>query len=293
MEMVYTPSAEKAKVAEWAKDYKWNVRSIPKEFDPVQLKGRGSMPVGCIDWWNTRSNLGCCLFPCLRCITGSEKIDSTDPTVWKKALENPLNPDCPDSMKGVWWLKYDHAPEELVTIFSDAQMIGTFNGDGTDGYGKWKRPLGYNWSRENSLLGYVFANVGKDPSREVIGRLNLKDGIATCHGGKGGSGDQGKQVIYRISDNEWWKVHYLGNPGEPGEQEIVFMYKWHKVLDKDGKPTKYWNDYVKWAESPLPHRNCGTSWFPCWSAFIDGEKRYQNMIRPNKDQIITFKTMKR
>ena len=91
-------------------------------------------------------------------------------------------------MKGVWWSHYNCAPEELVTLFSDAEFNGTFNEDGTDGYGEWKRPLKKNWSRHNSLQGLVFSIIGKSPTREVVGRMNLKDGMCTVRKGKGGSG---------------------------------------------------------------------------------------------------------
>ena len=38
-----------------------------------------------------------------------------------------------------------------------------------------------------------------------------------------------------------------------------FIYKWLKVIDKDGEPTEHWTEYVKWSKDPLPYRNCGVS----------------------------------
>lgn len=38
--------------------------------------------------------------------------------------------------------------------------------------------------------------------------MNLKDGICTVHDKRG----EGIQVVYRVTEDEWWKVHYGGNP---------------------------------------------------------------------------------
>mmetsp|Transcript_9269 Transcript_9269/g.14012 ORF Transcript_9269/g.14012 Transcript_9269/m.14012 type:complete len:301 (-) Transcript_9269:262-1164(-) len=267
----------------FAKDFQWNARSVPPQFDPVQLD-ISSTPLRCLDWWNTRSQLFCCCFSCATCLSGHKTIDGTDPEVWKKQLENP-NPGTPESMQGVWWLKYNIAHEQLVTLFGDANLVGTFNEEGTDGYGMWYRPLETNWSRERSCFGYILGWNGKRTQRSISGRMNLKDGILTLHTGKG----KGNQLIYKITDNEWWKVHYLANPGEPGEQEIDFMYKWLKVIDKDGNTTEFWDDYVAQSNGPLPHRNCGTSWLPCWPICLSKKQVNANMIVPNKKQIVSFK----
>jgi hypothetical protein len=117
-------------------DFQWDAREAPPKFDPVQLD-IAQTPLKCLDWWNTRSQLFCCLFPCAGpCFSGHETIDGTNPEAWKKQLENP-NPDAPASMQGLWWLKYNIAHEQLVTIFGDAEYVGTFNEDGTDGHGMW------------------------------------------------------------------------------------------------------------------------------------------------------------
>ncbi len=67
------------------------------------------------------------------------------------------------------------------------------------------------------------------------------------------------------------------------------MYKWVKVLDKDGNKTKYWNEYVEWSEAPLPHSNCGTSWFPFWACCFPGDKITRNMMHPNPKQAVQFR----
>lgn len=159
--------------------------------------------------------------------------------MWKKQIVNhPLNSNCPESMRGLWWLQWDHAPENLVTIFSDCEWIGIWddghdddhdenvqhndddnNNDDDDddnvpnchlkGYGMWSRRLKYNWSRDDSFLGLIFAIWAANRSESRFwGRMNLKDGICTIHGKRG----EGIQVVYRVTDEEWWKVHYSGNP---------------------------------------------------------------------------------
>jgi hypothetical protein len=187
---------EQLEKEKFAKDFQWNARSVPPQFDPVQLD-IASTPLKCLDWWNTRSQLFCCCFSCAACLSGHETIDGTDPEVWKKQLENP-NPGTPESMQGLWWLKYNIAHEQLVTIFADANFVGTFNKEGTDGYGMWYRPLETNWSRERSCFGYILGWNGKRTQSSVTGKVNLKDGIVTVNSGRGA----GTQIVYKITDNE-------------------------------------------------------------------------------------------
>ena len=192
-----------------AKNFPWDARQSPEAFDPVQLDlFETSWLYKVVDWWNTRSTLLCCFSPCLRCWADHEVIDGTDRQVWKKQLTNPSNKRCPDSMKGLWWMKHNYGPENLVTIFSDAEFNGTFNEEGTDGYGEWIRPLRNNWTRENAIFGLVFSVWGNKENSKVVGRMNLKDGICTVHGDRG----EGAQVVYRQNADEWWKVHYAANP---------------------------------------------------------------------------------
>ena len=196
--------------ADDSKKFLWDARKRPKEFKPIQLDMMDDsfFKFNFIDWWNTRSSLLFPLKPLLRWGSDHKLIDATDMEVWKKQLEQPSNDRCPDSMKGVWWLKYNHAPENLVTIFGDAEFTGTYNEEGTDGYGSWSRALKHNWTRENAFFGLVFSLWGNKESAVAHGRMNLKDGICTVHGSRG----ENIQVVYRQNDDEWWKVHYAANP---------------------------------------------------------------------------------
>ena len=90
-------------------------------------------------------------------------------------------------------------------------------------------------------------------------------------------------------NNTSGKIHYVGNIGEEGEQEVNYMYQWLKVLDKDGEPTEHWQEYVKWSKDRLPHSNCGTSWCTCWGCCLSKTQTFENMSRPNPKQIIMFR----
>lgn len=191
-------SPDQIQASENAKAFPWNARTRPETFDPIQLRTFQPPAGRLLDWWNTRSNLFCCFFPIMRCIGRESLIKSADDSIdeWKHQLEaTRYDKKCPDSMKGLWWLKYNHAHEELVTIFSDAEFIGTFNEEGTDGYGDWQRPTSTNWSRDYSCFGLILSLANKNEDSAVNGQMNMKDGICTTFNSKG----RGVQVVYKVS----------------------------------------------------------------------------------------------
>lgn len=67
------------------------------------------------------------------------------------------------------------------------------------------------------------------------------------------------------------------------------MYKWLKVIDKDGAPTEHWGEFVKWSKDPLPHTNCCESWCTCWGACLSNKETFEAMSKPNPKQIIMFR----
>lgn len=278
-------SEEELREEQWAKNFDWDHRPRPTEYNPIQLDEKLTIPVRCIEWWNTRSPLFCCCFPCAGALSNHKTFDGTDPSIWKEVLAD-ANPKIPESMRGVWWLKDNHAHEQLVTIFNHAELTGTFNEDGTDGYGKWERTLEFNWSRDKTCFGYILGIAAKKTQNTVKGRMNLKDGILTVHAGRG----QGAQLVYKVNDDEWWKIHYMANPGEEGSQNFDFMYKWLKVIDKDGATTQHWNEYVEWTNKPTPHENCCAPACPIWPLFSClSKKQVGDIMRlPNKKQIVRF-----
>lgn len=264
---------EQINAANKAKRFQWNAREVPKEYDPVQLKNQ-DITLSCIPWWNRRSNILCCCFPFLKCFNGATYIDADDVESWRELLKNP-NPDTPESMQGLWWLADNIAHENLVAIFNDTTFVGTFNKEGTDGYGTWDLSLFENWSRDQSCFGFILLSAAKVTENEVNGYMNMKDGILTVEGK-----EDGTQIVYRINDNEWWKVHYDANPGNDGDQNVNYMYKWVKVLDKDGNETEHWKDWIERAYAPLPNRGC------C----LSNDKVLENMVYQNKKQVVKVKS---
>jgi len=169
-------------------------------------------------------------------------------------------------------------------MFGDAEFDGNFNKEGTDGSGTWSRDLKYNWSRDDSAFGNVVAAFTTGGGFD--GRLNLKDGVATVHGVRG----EWIQVVYKMNDNEWWKVHYAGNPGEEGDKTVEFMYKWLKVIDKDGNPTEHWDNYKEWSHAPLPNDACcGLHFIPCWGCCLSGNEMLENMTYPSPKQVVNLR----
>jgi hypothetical protein len=291
MSETFTP--EQLSAEKQGKSYPWDSRQRPETYTPVQLQRDplGWKELPCIDWWSTRSKFLNCCFPFAYCCLGKGKkvFDSTNEIeFWKEQLANESSNKCPDSMKGVWWLKDNIAHEKLVTIFSDAEMVGTFNEDGTDGYGTWSRSMHYNWSRDRNCFGYILSLNGKITKSNVNAVMNMKDGKMRV----GGHGDQ---IVYRVSDDEWWKTHYAAKPGEVGGDYITYMYKWLKVLDKDGNPTQYYEEYVKMSKQQLPnnttciHCCCCSYCWPMCGGCVSGVQIKENMAYPNPTQIVMLR----
>lgn len=259
----------------------WSQRNPPIKFDPIQIKQK-DLTCKCLDWWNTRSSLFCCCFPVLRCVSACcfdqdiQVIDGKSMAIWEKQLKDEVDSRCPEELRGVWWMQYNYAHEQLVLAFSDAEWVG-----GKE-YGLWQKSLRNNWSRDNTCFGHILLMNGAAKNGNAKGSYNLKDGKIWVQS------DDGDQLVYRISEDEWWKIHYEGKlmNGEKNSEKITFQYKWLKVIDKDGIPTKHWNTYLEWSTSPLPHRNCGTSWLPCWGCCISDLEAKENMIYPNPRQIM-------
>ncbi len=53
------------------------------------------------------------------------------------------------------------------------------------------------------------------------------------------------------------------------------------MIDKDGKETKHWKEWVEWTKAPLPNKG-----LPC---FMSMEDKLENMVYPNKVQLVRFK----
>eukprot|EP00928_Gymnodinium_smaydae_P004412 TRINITY_DN11503_c1_g4_i1.p1 TRINITY_DN11503_c1_g4~~TRINITY_DN11503_c1_g4_i1.p1 ORF type:complete len:326 (-),score=45.68 TRINITY_DN11503_c1_g4_i1:121-1098(-) len=148
-------------------DYWLKVAQKPEVYDPPQLKGdyfREFFPFPCCpkwkawymncNWYLHRSPL--CRQPALPCCGLQMCMASCcNPTynvvpladadhMFRKML-SVCHPECPDFLRGVWWMKDNIAAEVLLT-FQDAQWSsGTY---------AEKRNC-YNWTRDPTLFGTV------------------------------------------------------------------------------------------------------------------------------------------
>jgi hypothetical protein len=96
-------------------------------------------------------------------------------------------------------MQYNHAHEHLVSAFTGAEWIGG------EEYGLWRKPLRNNWTRDNTCFGYILLMNGAKNGGKVKASYNLKDGKLWIQ-----DIDKGDQLVYRMSEDEWWKIHYEG-----------------------------------------------------------------------------------
>jgi hypothetical protein len=97
-----------------------------------------------------------------------------------------------------------------------------------------------------------------------------------------------QEWVFRVDDDEWWKTHWPGKPdGSPESDKIItFMYKWLKVVDKHGRPTRHMAELSRRANAPLPHRNACEPWCACWPLCLSKQQRLQDMVYPAKRQLL-------
>ena len=202
---------------EEARSLSWSKRNPPKQFNPIQIKA-DDLTCKWLDWWNTRSPLFSCCFPLLRCISSScfnqeiEVLDAASPSIWEEHLKQQVMSHCPEELRGVWWMQYNYAHEQLVSAFSGAEWIG-----GTE-YGLWRKPLRNYWTRDNTCFGYILLMNGAARNGKTKALYNLKDGKFWIQ-----NSDGGDQLVYRISEDEWWKIHYEGKlVSQPSPPSIIF-----------------------------------------------------------------------
>eukprot|EP00440_Ansanella_granifera_P018298 gb/GFBE01019870.1/.p1 GENE.gb/GFBE01019870.1/~~gb/GFBE01019870.1/.p1 ORF type:complete len:304 (+),score=61.53 gb/GFBE01019870.1/:1-912(+) len=264
-----------------SKELPWNAREKPATYNPVQTKpgeNQFPMPYSFVDWWSPRSMLLCCCYPAFWCINGrgnpcagGNSVDITDPSIWKEALAQPTA--CPDSMKGVWWLK-DNLAHECLICLHDAEWSGDFNSAGTRGIARMRKRMDTLWSREQSAFGKVLQAAATLRSGEEA----WVGGLFNFDIGKGQQLDAPvPEWGFKISEDEYWKAFYYANPGEPRGDDIYYMYKWIRVMRPDGSTTAAFEDFKSRCTMPDPNANCGTSWCSCWPAGLSMEQRLQSM----------------
>jgi len=135
----------------------WNKRAPqpPQVYDPPQLRP-GFLPKQlclCLNWWNQRSPLlagpliPCCcaasVYKC--CIPNREYVSFAEPDKWMlKMLSTGTHPNCPEEMKGIFWLSDNIAAHEHLVTFHDAIWANDKLA---------LKSLQYNWTRGPTAFG--------------------------------------------------------------------------------------------------------------------------------------------
>jgi len=267
------PTAEEnAAAAKSARRMDWSAREKPSRFFPVQVQNY-TLPLGFCDWWNTRSPLFCCCFPCMRCLSGRGNpfavsvVDILDDSIWAAELAKPVD-SAPESLRGVWFLSDNVAHENLV-LFNDAVVEGEFDASGATGFGAWKHSMRTTWTRDATCFGWILLTAASvRPNQDVVAAFNFGAGKLKLND---------REWVFRHTEDEWWKTHF-----EPGTSRITYMYRWLRVLRPDGTKTAHWADLERRATAKLPNSNCGTSWFPCWPCFLSDRQRMDDMVFINR-----------
>lgn len=107
----------------------WSSLVPPLVYDPPQLKKKWQpCCLGDINWMTRDSpvlhSFPCCLGQCIgACVLkpccNKELKKISRPDEWFFKLMEAAKPGCPDFLKGIWWMKDNNVPEELMT-FEDA-----------------------------------------------------------------------------------------------------------------------------------------------------------------------------
>jgi hypothetical protein len=138
----------------WAK---WEAEAKPPAtYAPPQMEP-GYLVCSCINWWNQRSPLfapnppccpvGCsnCAYTC--CVGDHEYASILEPDAWMaKMLSTGTSPNCPERMKGIWWMHDNIAAHEHLLTFHDAEWA-------TEKLAL--KTLAHNWSRGPTCFGAV------------------------------------------------------------------------------------------------------------------------------------------
>jgi len=103
----------------------WNSLVAPMVYNPPQLK-KSWQPccLGNVNWM-TRDSPVCNSFPCcigqfcrgcvLPCLNKKKQMIS-QPDEWFVRMLQAAKPGCPERFQGIWWMKDNNVPEELVTM---------------------------------------------------------------------------------------------------------------------------------------------------------------------------------
>lgn len=264
----------------WAK---WEAEATaPSVYDPPQLQA-GYIPwylCTCINWWNQRSPLfaanppcfpiGCaeCVYSC--CVPDREYVSFLEPDEWMvKMLSTGTSPNCPERLKGIWWLCDNIAAHEHLVTFHDAEWA-------TDKLAL--KTLAHNWTRGPTCFGAVLFSFVKLNGNTL--RIEISPNSKWISIG-GSSGDP--TWIYMHEDGEEYPTPDGGvmkpAPGDMMRLSTVedavpnskptYQYRLRKIayLDPDGSlvKTEAYDDLKRLASEPMKYPPCCCGYCFCRS----------------------------
>merc|ERR1712151_1064472 len=125
--------------AKWAEEGR-----PPSEYNPPQLRTETMWNGMCVDTWSHRTTFMSGCIPFYKHCTLDpypEHVYLSDPDDWfTKMLKTGDHPNCPEFLKGIWWLQDNSGGEVLIT-FHDAEWV-------TEKYGR--KLMAYNWTNDAS-----------------------------------------------------------------------------------------------------------------------------------------------
>ena len=275
----------------------WSDREKPSSYEPVQLDAeKFPLPCSWVDWWSPRSWCCCTCFPLAHCLHGRgnpclvQTVDALDPELYRKTLQLPTK--CPNELRGVWWLQ-DNIAHETLVIFNDSFWEDVDEpGSGTMFF---QHDLPQTWLRDLSMFGLILGigNAWQSPCQNTWAQewqsyvpmyFNFNEGKGVF---------KPTSWLFRVTEDEWQKPDYAAAPGLPGGDDLVYMYRWRRVMRGDGTTTSAWEEMKQVMESPLPHRNCFEPWCPCWPLCISPSERLVDMTYANRRQVVIFRPEER
>jgi hypothetical protein len=207
-----------------------------------------------------KATADCCFAP-----SGIDVFDINHADDTFKRLLKYAHPNCPDSMKGVWWMQDNVSANQIVT-FQDAEWVTKASGI---------KDSHYNWSSDyGACYGNLSAIFSSGQQRVEI----LEDGKWVCFLAKDYSDPQWAYVMQEgdvlrrpdgstaaAAPGDMVRVNY-SSPYDPSSW-IGYQYRVRCVarLDESGTlvKTAAYDEMLRLAEASNPYRGCCCNYCLC------------------------------
>lgn len=190
----------------------------------------------------------------------------SDPDEAFKKLLASCNPDCPDMMKGVWWMQ-DSPDANIIVTFHEADWSSTKKS-------ATKQAL-FNWSADyGTCQGALTIVSGCAPQHIEVS----EDGKWICFLAPGYSRPQFAYVmqpgdvlrkpngeVVSCDPGDWVRVNYSDSYNPSSTVALQYRVRRIAYYDEFGAlvKTDAYDEYVKSAKAPLPHEGCCCNYFFC------------------------------